>query len=172
MVEIRIPFASRFRTDVPAPDAAAAIGAGLIAGTIAFALMEAFAVLVYDEPAWKLVRMMAAIVRGPAALAPQDEGDAAIAAIGFGTHYALSLLYALALAGVMRGVPRDLGPIVGFCFGVALYFANLHGFTRIFPWFVEMRTVDTLVAHAVFGMMAGGTYCQLACRAKEDDVAG
>ncbi|HET9652524.1 MAG TPA: hypothetical protein VFP36_10050 [Usitatibacter sp.] len=162
MVEIRIPFANRSRADFPAPSAAAAIGAGLIAGTVAFALMQSFAVLVYDESPWKLARMMAAIVRGPQALAPQDEFDAAIVALGLGTHYTLSLLYALALAGVLRELPRDMGPLIGLAFGVTLYLANLHGFTRLFPWFAELRTIDTLVAHAVFGLIAAGAYCGLA----------
>ena len=166
MVETRTPFAARPRTQAPgiAPSAAAAILAGLIAGTLALAVMQSMAMLVYDESPWKLLRMMAALVSGPGALAPRDEFDAAIVVTGLATHYTLSLLYALALTGLLRGVPRELAVPGGLAFGVALYVANLYGFTQLFPWFAEMRTADTLFAHAIFGVVVADAYSELAHR--------
>lgn len=176
MVEIHLPLATRFRHAMPRtwwPGALATLGAGLVAGTATLGVMESMSLLVYDEPAWKLLRMMAAIARGPSALAPEGEFDAAIVALGLGTHYALSLLYTLALAALLRELPRGAAPMAGLAFGVALYFANLHAFTGLFPWFAEMRTADTLVAHAVFGLFAAGFYCELAheCRTGGDPGA-
>jgi hypothetical protein len=143
-------------------DAIAAVGAGLFAGSLVLLLLLFLAAAIYDESAWKLVRMMAAVVRGPSALTPESLYDGTLAAIGLGVHYALSILYALALAGLIADFRRAAAPWIGLAFGVALYFANLHGFTRLFPWFAELRTFDTLLAHAFFGLVLARAYRELA----------
>ena len=130
------------------------VEAGLVAGAIALAAMIAISVAAYDESPWKLLRMMAAIVAGPAVLAPADEFDAGIVLAGLGVHFALAVLYMAALRSVLRDVPREAAPLAGMAFGIALYVANLHGFTALFGWFEEMRTPDTFVAHALFGLLA------------------
>lgn len=144
------------------PSAAAALQAGLFAGTAVLVVLQVLAVVAYDESPWKLVRMMAALARGPEALEPADEFDATLVATGLALHYALATLYALALACILTDTPRRHASVVGIAFGVALYFGNLHGFTALFPWFAEMRTVDTLVAFAFFGFLLARSYC--ACR--------
>jgi len=130
------------------------VEAGLVAGSIALAAMIAISVAAYDESPWKLLRMMAAIVAGPAALAPADEPDGGIVVLGLGVHFALAVLYTAALRSVLRDVPREAAPLAGMAFGIALYAANLHGFTALFGWFEEMRTPDTFVAHLLFGLLA------------------
>lgn len=130
------------------------VEAGLLAGGIALAAMVAISVAAYDESPWKLLRMMAAIVAGPGALAPADDFDAGIVAAGLAVHFALAVLYTAALRSVLRDVPREAAPLAGLAFGIALYAANLHGFTALFGWFEEMRTADTFVAHALFGLLA------------------
>jgi hypothetical protein len=103
--------------------------------------------------------MVAALARGPGALEPDDEFDLAIVAIGLTLFYALSMLYGLALAWILTEAPRRHAGLLGIAFGVALYFANFHGFTAIFPWFAEYRTVDTFVAHALYGLLLARGYC-------------
>ena len=157
MLEARLPqrIASR-RTRGPAPariEWNAVVAAGLLAGTAMLALLLVLSTAVYDESPWKLVRMMAATVRGPGALSPESQFDPALAAIGLSIHYGLALLYAAALAGLLADFRRDYVPYLGIAFGVALYFANVYGFTRLFPWFAELRTLDTLLAHAFFGLL-------------------
>ena len=49
-------------------------------------------------------------------------------------------------------------PWIGIAFGVALYFGNLYGFSHIFPWLTQLRTLDTLAAHVLFGIVAATTY--------------
>jgi hypothetical protein len=165
---IRIPLAVRpYAARAPWP--AAVVGAAAIAGTASLLLMIAIGTLAYDESPWKLPRMMAALLRGPAALAPEDEFDAGLVALGFGMHYMLSLVYTLALAGLLHELPRESAPLAGLLFGLLLYAANLHGFTQWFPWFAPMRTPDTLVAHAVFGFLAAAAYWHLATSSPEDD---
>ena len=141
------------------PSAAAALQAGLFAGTAVLLVLEVLAVVGYDESPWKLLRMIAALARGPQALEPSDEFDGAIVATGLLLHYALAMLYGLALACLLTDTPRRHANLVGIAFGAALYYGNLHGFTSLFPWFAEMRTIDTLVAYSFFGFLLARSYC-------------
>ena len=145
------------------PSAGAALQAGLLAGTAVLLVLQVLAVVAYDESPWKLLRMVAALARGPQALEPDDEFDAAVIATGLLLHYALAMLYGLALACVLTDTPRRHAGLVGVAFGVALHYGNLYGFTALFPWFSEMRTVDTLVAHAFFGFLLARSYVALRC---------
>ena len=148
------PLAARvYRLSAPA-----ALKAGLVAATIALALLQVFAIAIYDESPWRLARMMAALVRGPAVLEPDDEFDAALVAIGTLLHFALALLYALALACLVADAPRRHATLIGLAFGAALYFANLYGFTALFPWLKSLRTIDTLMVHMIFGVTVADGY--------------
>ena len=135
-----------------------AIQSGLTAGTIAFVLLQFFAVVVYDESPWRLLRAVGAMVRGPAALDPADEFDAGIVLTGLALYYSLSALYSLALAGLLSDSPRRWAAMLGAAFGALLFAANFEGFTAIFPWFAAYRTVDTLMAHVIFGIAAARGY--------------
>ena len=140
------------------PNALAALRAGLLAAGVAFVLLQAFALLVYDESFWYFFRMTAAMVRGPAALEPDDEFDAAVVLLGAGLYLSISLLYALALSCLVADTPRRYAGVMGVAFGIALYFANFHGFTALFPWFISHRTWDTLLVHALFGAVVARAY--------------
>jgi hypothetical protein len=134
----------------------------MVAGTIALILLLGLATVVYDESPWKLLRMMAAVVLGPRALQPDDEFNFVLVSTGVLVHFALALLYAFALATLVQDLPEGAAPWLGLAFGVALYYANLYGFAQLFPWFVPMRTLDTLGAHVLLGIVAATAYRQLA----------
>jgi len=151
MLEARLNH--RLRSHPARVDWAAVVGAGLFAGSAMLLVLLFLAAAVYDESPWKIVRMMAATVRGPAVLTPEGLPDATLGAIGLAVNYGLAILYAGALAGLITDFRRSAAPWIGIAFGVALYFANLHGFTRLFPWFAELRTFDTFLAHAFFGLI-------------------
>jgi hypothetical protein len=136
----------------------AAMQAGLAAGAVALTLLQFFSVVVYDESPWRFLRMIAAMVRGPGALQPDDEFDGALVMIGTVLFFALSMLYSLALAALVSDSPRRHSALVGLAFGIALYHANFYGFTAIFPWFASHRTIDMLVVHAFFGLLVAKTY--------------
>jgi hypothetical protein len=140
------------------PSAPAALKAGLVAAAIALILLQVFAIAIYDESPWRLARMMAALVRGPGALEPDDEFDALLVAIGTLLHFALALLYAFALARLVADAPRRHATLIGLAFGAALYFVNLYGFTALFPWFTPLRTIDTLMVHMLFGVTVAEGY--------------
>jgi hypothetical protein len=155
-VERRSPAAYVARTH--GPSAPAALKAGFIAGTVALILLQLFAIAIYDESPWQLARMTAALVRGPGALEPNDEYDAALVAIGTLLHFSLALLYALALACVVAEAAPQHALLIGLAFGAALYFVNFYGFTALFPWFAPHRTIDTLLVHMVFGAIIATGY--------------
>jgi hypothetical protein len=141
------------------PSPRAALQASLFAGTVLLLMMQFIGTIAYDESPWKLLRMVAALARGPGALDPDDEFDFAIVATGLALFYALSMLYGLALACILTDSPRRHASLIGIAFGIALYGANFHGFTAMFPWFAAYRTVDTVVAHAFFGLLLARGYC-------------
>ena len=139
-------------------DPVAALKAGLLAGVFAFVVLQFIGVVIYDEGAWKLLRMVAALARGPGVLEPDDELEAPVAIIGITLLLAISLLYSLALCALVADSPRRHAIAMGLAFGVALYFVNFHGFTALFPWFVPLRTFDTLVVHALYGVAIAKGY--------------
>ena len=139
-------------------NAFAVLAAGLLAGAVTLALMQAFAVAIYDESFWRLFRLVAAMVRGPGVLEADDEFDAGIVAIGATLYLALSLLYALALSCLVADTPRRYAIVMGLAFGLALYYANFYGFTVLFPWFASHRSIDTLIVHAIFGVIVARSY--------------
>ncbi len=102
------------------PDAAAALKAGLLAGTFAFVLLQFASAVVYDEDPWKLTRMFAALARGPGVLEPGDEFDAAIVLLGATLFMAIALLYSLALSVAVADAPRRYAAAMGLAFGVAI----------------------------------------------------
>jgi hypothetical protein len=140
---------------------AAAIS-GLAAGTLSLIAMVMLSMLVYDESAWKLPRMAAAVLAGPRALEPDDEFSFTLVALGIVAHFSLAVLYGAVLATLVKDLPEAAAPWIGMTFGVGLYFGNLYGFTQLFPWFAELRTLDTLAAHVLFGIVAATAYRHLA----------
>ena len=137
-------------------DVGAAVGASLAAGSVFLTLLVAFSVGLYDEPVWKVPQMIAATVGN----APAHFFEPSLLLVGVGLHFALALLYGLAFAGLTTELRRTAS--LGIAFGVALYFVNLYGFTHLFPWFAELRTTDTLAAHALFGLLLVNLYRNLA----------
>jgi hypothetical protein len=119
-------------------------------------------VSIYDEPGWKLARMAAALVLGPGVLQPDDEFSATLVATGIVVHVVLALAFGLAIAAFVSSTPKALAPWIGLASGAALYALDLHAATQAFPWFEQMRTVDTLVAHLLFGIAAATGYRHLA----------
>ena len=141
------------------PNAAAALQAALFAATVSLVVLVFVGIVAYDESPWKFLRMVAAMAKGGGALEPDDEFDFAIVALGLALYYALAMLYGLAAAPLLGDCPRRYANVIGLAFGFALYSANFHGFTVLFPWFAEFRTVDTLFANLIFGFLLARAYC-------------
>lgn len=125
------------------------------AGSVMLLVLGLLSITVYEEPAFKILAMIAATVHGPALIDRIGDFEVALLATAFAVHFALAFLYATALACLLRDLPAWSGPWVGMAFGAVLYYANLHGFTMAFDWFAELRTVDTFMAHVLFGLLLG-----------------
>lgn len=142
-------------------DGSAAIWAGIVAGAV-FLLLEMVMVPIFlGGSAWDPPRMIAAIVLGPDVLPAPDAavGISADVLLAAGVvHFALSLLYALAVAWIVDRWPLGASIAAGAIFGVALYLVNFYGFTALFPWFAMARNWVGMVAHIAFGAVAGAVY--------------
>lgn len=147
-------------------DASAAILAALAAGSVVLLAWLACSITIYDESPWKLPRMMAAMVVGPAALEPQEDLDIALVATGFALHFVLALAFGTLVALVVAGLREGAVAWAGAALGAALYALDLHGMTAFFPWFAPLRTPDTLAAHVLFGIVAATAYRHLAPRSR------
>src|ERR1700687_82530 len=148
----RLSGLSRGEASSPKVQPLAAVIAGLLAGLVLLLMLEFLAVVIYDEPPWKLFRAIAAMVFGPDTLEPDDEYQLGAMALGLGLHFSFSVLYALAFCRLLVEFPSEVAPWLGMLFGVVLYSVDLYGFSNLFPWLSAMRSFDTLVSHALFGL--------------------
>jgi hypothetical protein len=72
-------------------------------------------------------------------------------------HMALSLVYGVIISWVLTSVTRLWAIVVGGFVGLILYLINLG---VVAAWFPRGRgnEVSVLIAHVVFGLIAGGAY--------------
>lgn len=103
-------------------------------------------------------RLAAAIVMGRRVLASPAGFDPLVMGVATVVHFSLSIAYTAVLAKWVRSMSFRSALVAGGAFGLALYGINLHAFTAIFPWFIPVRGVITLVAHLGFGITAAAIY--------------
>lgn len=146
-----------------AMDWKAAILAGLVAGIVfLIGLLIVFTAVNEGSP-WSLFRLTAAIILGPDILPAPDTPDTfslAAVVVGLAVHLALSIAYAILLAFIIHRWGIVVGIVGGALFGVGLYVVHYFTFIRLFDWgwFYSFNTWHYVVAHALFGAVAGGVY--------------
>lgn len=139
-------------------DWSAAVWAGIIAG-LAFMLLNLYVTpYVLGGNAWVMVRLFASVILGQGILAPPATFDLAAIAAAMGTHFALSVAFALLLAYIIHRGGLITGILGGAVFGMALYFINFYTLTWFFPWFFALKSSIMLGTHLLFGALAGGIY--------------
>jgi hypothetical protein len=133
-----------------------AIWSSIIAGVV-FAVIEmALAWAVKGQSPWAPLHMIGAIGLGPDALTPSDTFDVRIIGTAIAIHFALAILYGVILAFIVQRLGMTPAVVVGALYGLALYFINFYGFTRLFPWFADARDWVSILSHIVqSGLMAG-----------------
>ena len=139
----------------------AAIYAGILAGIVATLVEVAlWAVFTSALPAilFRDARLAAAIVMDRGVLPPPATFDATVMLVATLVHFALSILYALLLAGMLSNRRGMNALLAGAAFGLGLYALNMYGFTLVFPWFETARDWITVAAHVTFGVTAAGAY--------------
>jgi len=106
-------------------------------------------------------RLAAAIVMSERALAATPPFEWSVMTAATVVHFGLSIVYAIALAGIIGRLGVAAAIATGAAFGALLYVINMYGFTFVFPWFLATRDWITFSAHLVFGATAGGVYAVL-----------
>ncbi len=146
-------------------DWGAAVWAGVISGLVFLALDLLKGPLVTGASAWAVPRNMAAVLLGPGVLPPPATFDLGIFAVAMVVHFATSILFAIAMAFIIRDMPTGLAIVVATALGVLLYFFISYTLTPILPWFAKGRDWLNLGIHIPFGLVAGWAYKALADRA-------
>jgi hypothetical protein len=136
----------------------AALWAGLIAGALfLIALLIIYPLATGGSP-WIVLRFMAATVLGEEILVPLNTFDAGVALGALLVNFVLAILYTLIIAFIVHRWGILLSIILGGLIGLAFYLINFFAFTTFFEWFSLARTWPFLVAHVLFGAVAGGIY--------------
>ncbi|HEY7241119.1 MAG TPA: hypothetical protein VH600_18240 [Burkholderiales bacterium] len=137
-------------------DWSATIWASIIAGIVFAVLAVTMAPLFEGKSPWAPLHMIGAIALGPSAMASPDSFDLGVVATAVVVHLALAIVYGIILAYIVTRMETGLAVVVGGLYGLALYFINFYGFTRLFPWFADARDWVSIFVHIVqSGLMAG-----------------
>lgn len=146
------------------PDWPAAATAGFAAGAVVMVLELFWTALVSDSSPWAVSHMLAAVVMGPETLQSPDF-SVTVVAVALAAHYALGVVFGLMLVAIIVHFRLDssvgMTALAGAVFGAALYLINFYGMTYFFPWFVDWRGSQTLLAHLIFGETAALLYWEL-----------
>lgn len=134
----------------------AAIKAGFIAGLVALLIVVIPAAA--DGYPWIIFHWIAALLLGPDVLAETRDLSPLVIGLGLIIHFVLSTIYTLILAFIIHRWGFWVGLFGGALFGLALFAINYYTFTLLFPWFLIMRSWSVLIAHLVFGAVAGAAY--------------
>lgn len=136
----------------------AALWAGLIAGAVLLVLNMVLITVVIGGNGWIFIHYIASLVMGEGVVAPPITFDPLVTVVALVVHFALSLIFALILAIIIHRWGLLVGIVLGGVFGLALYAINIYALTVFFPWFFAMNHWTYIVAHIVFGAVAGGVY--------------
>ena len=145
------------------PDWTVAAVAGLAAGAVLMVLDMIWSSLFAGGGPWQTSHMIAPIFVGSqVAQTHAYSFSAGVVAIALATHYVLGIVFGLILGTVMAHLNLDTtlrrAVSTGAVFGIALYVIDFYGIVRLFPWLAELRSLATLAAHMVFGVVAALVY--------------
>lgn len=145
------------------PDWPAALVAGFLAGALLMILEMLWAMTGSGDP-WAVAHKVAGITLG-ADVATASGFSVSIVTIALLTHYVLGMLFGCVLAMMLSAFRLDDSPGMAFAlggaFGIVLYVVNFYLLSRAYPWFIDMRTLETFMGHVIFGMVAGFVYWKM-----------
>jgi hypothetical protein len=145
-------------------DWAAAAVSGFAAGAVLMVLDLIWSAIFNPDGPWRTSHMIAPIFTGNLRTSG-FEFDLTVIAISLVTHYALGVIFGLAIAAILVQLKLEssvvLATIGGVTLGLALYLINFELLTVFFPWLAALRGADTVAAHMVFGAVAALLYRRL-----------
>ena len=133
----------------------AVVGAGLISG-ISFLMIDALLKFIVADNPWLFLSMVAAFVVGPGIILEEPAFSTYVVAMAL--HLPLSFLFTALVATVIHRWGLVVGILGGGLLGLSLYFINFYAVTLFFPWFAAQRGWLLVIAHVLFGGLAGGLY--------------
>lgn len=147
-----------------APDAWAAIVAGLAAGALLMVLDLLWPLVLGNGDPWATSHKVAALLLGQQAL--HSSGfELGIVATALLIHYTLGafsgLVVGAAIAGLRCEASIAMTQVIGYVFGVVVYFVNFYVLAALFPWFQAMRGEATFLGQLAFGVCVASVYRQL-----------
>lgn len=146
------------------PDWAAAAASGLVAGAILMVLELLWSTVPQGGNPWTTSHKIAAIALGRDVL---QSADFSLGVVGVALiiHYVLGIVFGLILSAIVAAFHLDssmgAAMLAGAVFGLLLYLLNFYIISALFPWFADMRSWATLIAHLIFGMAASLMYMKL-----------
>lgn len=152
----------------------ASIWAGVIAGAVFMMLEMALVGTIGGDSPWAPPRMIAAMAMGEGVLPPPATFDFGVMMVAMMIHFVMSIILGIVLGAVISHWRLSLVPaiVVGLVFGLLVYLIGFYLMTPIFPWFAMARGGISIFAHAMFGLVLGGTYRLLARSSDDRETMG
>jgi len=145
------------------PDWPAAAVSGFVAGATLMVLELLWAATGGQNP-WIVSHKIAGIILG-SDVAQSADFSIGVVALALAIHYVLGIVFGCILAVIISTshFEDSLGMVltIGALFGMVLYVFSFYMMTRAYPWFVDMRGLETFIGHVIFGMVAGFIYWKM-----------
>lgn len=138
-------------------DRSAALWAG-VAGGLASVVLRLLIALLQGQSPWAPVRMMAAPLKGEQVLPPPATLELDIFLAGMAGHFGISILFAIVMVFVVRGMPTGATIAISLVLSLVLYVIMFHVLTPSFPYYAKGRGWIPILMHLVLGLVAGWTY--------------
>jgi hypothetical protein len=135
----------------------AALWAGILSGLVSFLAGILISWIVLDIP-WFFPRLVASLIMGDGVLPPPASFDLGIVFLALLIHLALSVAYVGIIAMLVHEYGIMISFIGGALFGLAIYLINFYTLSYFFPWFYQYRGWIFIIAHLVYGALAGSLY--------------
>ena len=135
----------------------AALLAGICSGLISQLSNILLSWWLLDSP-WIITRIVASLALGEQVLPPPDQFEWGILLAGLAVHLSLSILFACVVAIVVHRWGILVSFVGGALLGLAFYAINFYTMSYFFPWFYAFRSWIFIIAHILYGALAGSIY--------------
>jgi hypothetical protein len=129
--------------------------AGLAAGIAHLVTLLVLTPVMLDTQPVLPLRYMGSLVLGQDVLM---DTNATTLIVGLVVHFILSIFFALIIAIVVHRWGLAVGIIGGALLGLCIYAINFYTMTYLFKWMFALHSTVSVIAHLVFGAVAGGVY--------------
>jgi hypothetical protein len=129
--------------------------AGLAAGIAHLVTLLVLTPVMLDTQPVLPLRYMGSLVLGQDVLM---DTNATTLIVGLVVHFILSIFFALIIAIVVHRWGLAVGIIGGALLGLCSEAINVYTMTCLFEWVFAVHSTVSVIAHLVFGAVAGGVY--------------